>query len=438
MHNHPIYFLVTLWGEKHREYFYSLCAPTLLAPNNVPILKDRPGCKIVIATTVEDWDDLKNRPLIKRLGEYIEFFHIDIGLPGDTPPLLHAAKGLRLGCRKAYEDRAVAGWLAPDLLLSDGLVAMAVGSIDAGKKVVLRPVLRFAMEPVLESLAAAGSLRPDQPMALSAQSLSAIAVNSLHTDLLRYDFDCEEFGDAPAWTFWRVPGRNGFILYTVSWAPLFADVSAIPDFQDRSLDSSAAGGLLDQVDFGHLQGTEHVTLLNDSYNGMVMSLTPSSETVLDGTGARPFNRHRDRFGLGVARRLSDIHRFHYGSGLDPLQRRLHAVPVFVHGGPIDDAYQSVVAKTQLTMQHATAPGSSSAVRQYALLISRTAKDLACGVRSSFPTFDYRALIARTHRPIAYLKIPFKISADIFAGRKSIRYVAGRLLKAAGIGRSSNG
>src|ERR1700730_16161534 len=62
----PYYFMLTFWGEKYRDFFYSMCLPTLLAPNNLPVLKTRPGSKLIICTTKEDWAALSSRPLVQR------------------------------------------------------------------------------------------------------------------------------------------------------------------------------------------------------------------------------------------------------------------------------------------------------------------------------------------------------------------------------------
>src|SRR5437867_9179035 len=50
----PYYLMLSFWGEKYRNYFYSLCLPSLLSPNNLPLLQHVRGSKLVISTTTED------------------------------------------------------------------------------------------------------------------------------------------------------------------------------------------------------------------------------------------------------------------------------------------------------------------------------------------------------------------------------------------------
>lgn len=349
MQERPFYLMVTFWGAKYREYFYSLCVSSLLAPKNVPALKGRAGSMILIATTVEDWNELKTRPLVKLLGSYIELFPIFIGEPGNTPPQLHAAKGHRLACRKAYEDRAFAGWLTPDLILSDGLISKAVGLIDQGKKIVVCPALRFELEHPLEFLSALGYPRLNEPLSLSAESLSALAVESLHPELLRYEFSSGDFGDYPIWTFWRVPGRKGLILYTVSWSLLFADFAAIPKYQDECFAYSTNDGPFAYLNFGHLQNTTHLAFLNDSQDGVFFSVTPKRDIILHSTAARLSNKFHGLLRLGAVKRMRDISRLHRGREIDPLRRSFHYIPVIIHSDKIDFAYQQALAQTHALM-----------------------------------------------------------------------------------------
>ena len=130
--SHKFYFMLTFWGEEFRDYFYSLLLPTLLAPNNVPVLKSRPGSKLVVCTTSEDWSALKRRPLMRELAEHVEPLPLFIGYPEAGAAIqLHMSKGHRLAARRAYQDQAVAGFLAPDLLCSDGLIKTAVELIES-------------------------------------------------------------------------------------------------------------------------------------------------------------------------------------------------------------------------------------------------------------------------------------------------------------------
>jgi hypothetical protein len=407
----PVYLILALWGKKYCDYFCSLCAPALLAPRNVPALKGRPGSKILVATTSDDWADLQTRPVVKQLAEYVELLHIDIGMPGDSDAQLHSAKGHRLGCRMAYEDGAIAGWITPDLLMSDGLIENSLALLDGGKKIVRFPALRSVMEPILQRLQLQGLLRADGPMALAPDVLSDIAIGALHPELLRYEFDCPEFHDYPLWTFWRVPERRGLILYTVSWG-FIADFRAAR-YEDASFDYSTIDGFFPNDTFGYLPASE-IGLVNDSGVGLFMGLTPREDLVFDNEPARRANRFYGRFGLGAVKRMKDIHRLHYRPEIDNGRRFLHLIPFVLHADALDSRYREIIRSSQRLMELAAAPDYRS------LKLS---------------LFDF-VTITSTLRPLRpvwiCVLVAAHISGDVLAGRKTLKYCAQRILEECGL------
>lgn len=349
------YFMLTLWGEKFREHFYSLLLPTLLAPNNVPILKNRPGSKVVIATTRDDWDALEDRPLMRELAAYVEPLPIFISYPDKSAATqLHMSRAHQIAARRAYDDRAVAGFLAPDLLCSDGLIKTAVELIECGKTAVACPALRFNMEAALKRVIEAGFLKPGHVAALPAQFMGAVATNSLHPEILRYNFEGAEFDDYPIWSFWRVPGRDGLILYTVSWALLLADYAAIPRFTDEALNDSTIDGNYVWTNFGHLRETDKVALLSDSSEGTFISLTPENEFDFEpyNVRARKLNSIFQFMRMGTAKRTCDIRNFRNLPDIDPWRKWLYSVPIKIHGDEIDSAYEECISRTMAVMESA--------------------------------------------------------------------------------------
>jgi hypothetical protein len=349
------YFMLTFWGAEFREHFYSLLLPTLLAPGNIPVLKDRPGSKLIICTTNEDWDALMGRPLMRQLAEYVEPLPLFIGYPGkDVPPQLHMSSGHQIAARRAYDDGAIAGFLAPDLLCSDGLIKSAVEFIESGKKAVVCPALRFNMEKVLKRINDAGLLKAGQAAALPAPFMGSVAANSLHPEILRYDFDGPEFDDYPIWSFWRVPGRDGLILYTASWALLLADYAAIPRYVDDTLKNDTIDSHYVWSNFGHLRATDQVALLNDSSQGTFISLTPENafDFAFHNRRARSLNALFYSLGLGRAKRTSEISRFYYDRNLDPWRKWLYTMPIILHGDTVDSDYEQCLLRSRALMESA--------------------------------------------------------------------------------------
>lgn len=425
MQHRPFYFMVAFWGQKYRDWFYTLCVPSLLAPNNIPVLKDRQGSKIVIATTVDDWNALQERPLVKQLANYVDLFPIFIGEPAPGASLqLHAARGHRLACRKAYEDQAFAGWLTPDLIISNGMIQKAVDLIDRGKKLVLCPALRFEMERPIEELSAKGYLQANKPINVSAECLSTIAVSALHPELLRYEFGSNDFDDYPIWTFWRVPERNGLILYTVSWSILFGDFAAIPNYRDECFDYSTNDGYFSDLNFGHLRNTDHVAYLDDSYDGVFLSLTPKNEFVFKSAAARKDNKWYGWLGLGDIKRYADIYRFHRCSDIDQLRRSFHNVPIIIHGDPIDARYQQWIADTQRRMRLAT---QTPPDRWVLYSVVKALSGMRGVSRLCWTKLPYYWGMLMWYPKVAHV-----ILHDLITGKKTVRYIARRFLEEIGI------
>lgn len=313
----------------------------MLSPNNLPALRDRPGSKLIICTTRDDWDILRLRPLVSTLAEFVEPHVIFIPPPADEDaPLLHMSKGHQLAVRIAYQDGAVAGFLAPDLLVSDGLVKKAVTLLESGKKAVFCPALRFGMESTLEAIQP--RLLPDQPACLSPNFLSKVAVRSLHSEILRYDFKGAAFDNYPIWSYWRVPDRDGIIMYTTSWAMILGDYGAIQNHNDALLEQDTIDGFYIYQNFGHLSIKHEIVLLDDSWNGMFFSLTPESE--LTYFPLREIASNRKPI-IGTLKRLIDMNRFYRSDVLDPLRRQFYGVPFIIHGEGIDNRYWATIAET---------------------------------------------------------------------------------------------
>ena len=328
----PYYLMLSFWGEKYRNYFYSLCLPSLLSPNNLPLLQHVRGSKLVISTTTEDWTVLRRTPLFQLLSTYVEPYFIDIGFPPPEVPIqLHMSEGHLRAARKAYEDRALAGFLAPDLVVSDGLLSTCISHAASGKKAVLAQALRFSMEPVLSTLSRHGFLKPDEPMTLPPRFLGALATEALHSEILRYDFESRYFADYPIWSYWRVNGRACLVMHTVSWALLLGSYEDMARYSDDFLHADTIDGFYVFRNFAHLRDTGEMHMITDSDEALLMSLTPEAEMNFP-LRERPVNGlHR----TGHRKRLVSVQRFLTADVVDPFRRWAYQIPSFIHGDDLD-------------------------------------------------------------------------------------------------------
>src|SRR2546430_16552221 len=62
----PFHFMVTFWGERYRDYFVDLFFPSMLASNNLRLLQAQDEHRFFIATPREDWQAIKELPIMDR------------------------------------------------------------------------------------------------------------------------------------------------------------------------------------------------------------------------------------------------------------------------------------------------------------------------------------------------------------------------------------
>ena len=409
----PYYLMVTFWGKRFTDDFYSLCLSSLLSPNNLPALAGIPGCKFIFATSKDDWAALQSRPLFEQLRQFMEPVFIDIGCPlKGEPQILHMSKGHRLAARRTSEDGAWGGFVSPDLIVSDGMVRLVLEHARMGKKAVLAPALRYAMEPVVSALAQQGLLRPDQPMCLEPRKLAAVAHRSLHSEIRKYEFDAPYFGDYPIWSYWSVPGRNGIVLHTVSWALLLGDFGKIHGRDDSVLEQDTIDGHYIDQNFYRVEHRDDLYLVSDSDEVLFMGLTSESELTYLPFRDQPINNTAG----GERDRLHNIRKFLKSPECDEFRRWAYHVPFQIHGDELAPESLETARKSGTKIAHALDMGPMDRIAQ---------RIFAYGFRHGFYT------------PERYPQSNFKLYFDgaQFAARKftkrilsaSLRVIFGRAI-----------
>src|SRR5436190_6453866 len=119
----PFYFLVVLWGERFLNFLLDLTLPSLLSPRNLPALRTARRSKFLICTPLQDWVAIRAAPVFRLLEQYVDPVHIPIPpCPPGVDGCVHMGIGHRLGCERAYNDKAYSFVLTPDCLFSDGTI----------------------------------------------------------------------------------------------------------------------------------------------------------------------------------------------------------------------------------------------------------------------------------------------------------------------------
>ena len=353
----PFYFLLSLWGEKYRNYFVDRCLPTLLAPGNFSVLRSADGHRLLIATTRSDWEAMEGLPIMAKAREYVTPQFVEVGLPdADSSPggegaIRHHAKCQKQLCEIAFRDRAYGSVVFPDTLYSTGFVASLLRYARAGHRLVLCAALRQTEEDVLAEFAATGALPMGsklslsaQPLAISQREMADIAIRHLHPEVIIYDWDFKGAPALSAHRFWRVPGQRGLILRTFYGLPVLMDYGSIETHDVDCLERDIFENVYVRQNFS--AGGLYVVRDLDEF--MLISLTPEA------IGHRYIPRRLpgpswlqklDReIGLRAAMN------YFVGRTGDRLKGALFNSPMFWHAGDLDGVWEQMDLKISRLMR----------------------------------------------------------------------------------------
>ena len=396
----PFYFIVVLWGERFRKYFLDFCLASALSPGNIPSLHPSRLSKFLIATRPEDWAAMCETRIFKLLEPYIEPVYIEIPpCPPRQSGYQHMSTGHRIACEMAYRDKAYAVILTPDCMLSEGSVARLQELAHGGVQLILTAALRFGEEPFLAHLRDLGVLPGDDrgksgtPVTITGRQMVYAAVNGFHSETLAYEWDAPGIMAISPAAWWRVPGEDGILLHSLSWAPLLLDYGAIGAHDTSTFDQWTLDG--DYL-FNNTQSLKKIHVVQDSDELFLASWGPLAERAANKTRF-PF----DRFLAGHFFKQS-----FYSGFFDPLKRKLFFLPVRWHSRPLNDTWRAIEA--------------------------RAMRELLCWVKptdtttASSPASEPRSLLRATVADL--LLAALRILAYVWIFRRRIAQHLGRMLR----------
>lgn len=325
---------MVVWGEGFTNSLLQFCIPALLSPRNIPALRNQ-GNRFLIATTDEDRKRIEACPIYSVLKQYVEPVFLRIPLPSDPAAFhLHMGIGHKLVTQMAFENGAYAVLLTPDLILSDGTIALVQDRALEGAQLVFSAALRFGEEPLFEHLGELGiasrsSRLGDEGRALVAtgRQLVHAGIRSFHSETLTYEWDAPYFSTLPQACWWRVPGEDGVIVHSLSWAPILVDYGAVSEHDTSVMDRWTIDGDYIHRNLG-LGARMHV--VQDSDEAFLVSWAPLQDRAVS------LARNSRFTGLFTGQLLKGLS-LHEALGhptFDPLKRRLFAKPVYWHADEI--------------------------------------------------------------------------------------------------------
>ena len=331
----PFYFIVVLWGERFRKYFLDYCVPSLLSPGNLPALNTSSPSKFLIATRPEDWAAMGETKIFQSLKHYVQPVFIEIPpCPPERSGCQHMGVGHSAACDMAHQDKAFAAVLTPDCMLSDGSISRLQELARNGTELVLTAALRFGEEPFLAHLRDQGLLTggdraaTGSPLVIPGRQMAFAAVHGFHSETLAYEWDAPGVLVISPAAWWRVPGEDGIVLHSLSWAPLLLDYASVDDHDVSTFDQWTLDG--DYL-FNNAGKMKKIHVVQDSDEIFLASWAPLAD--------RPVARHRVPFEKLIAGNF--FRRSFYSNFFDPLKRKLFFQPVRWHSKPLNEKWDIV-------------------------------------------------------------------------------------------------
>ncbi|MGH6742705.1 MAG: hypothetical protein ACREDY_27350, partial [Bradyrhizobium sp.] len=329
MNLRPFYFVVVVLGAQYRDYFLEYCLPSLLSPNNIPVLAGRRPAKLLMATTAEDWEIMRATAIFRELEKHAKPVFIELPPKGDTPYWYHSIIGHKLCCDMVARDKAYRLLACPDTVFSDGAVEVYHRAALDGAQAVLTFVSHLTRtDKFFQALAEMG-LRPEKsardtgvPIVLPPRNVAALAIRAMHGLSRGNEWDWQNFCGYASTPWWQVPGEEGIVACGMRWDLMLVDYAAIPH----------DGAILDQRGFDGdyimrtIGGLDTIYTVRDSDEMYVVSWASLPEPEF------PRQRHGD-FGKGIGFRASA-----HGAEFNAMQRALLFVPTYVHSGPPNEKW----------------------------------------------------------------------------------------------------
>jgi hypothetical protein len=249
--------------------------------------------------------------------------------------------GHKIACDKAFREKGLGVVITPDCMFSDGSVAHLQELARSGAQVVLTAALRLGEEPLFDNLKRLGVLSAEsrsdsgRPLTITGRQMAKASVDSFHTETLSYEWAAPYITPISPAAWWRVPGENGVLLHSMSWAPVLLDYGAIERHDTSTLDDWTIDG--DYL-FKNLGNSAKVHVIQDSDELLLASWGPMSDRPF-----KPLALFRSKYGkrLGARLRAQQFRASFYSPIFDPLKRGIFFLPVRWHARDLNETWTTV-------------------------------------------------------------------------------------------------
>ena len=177
-----------------------------------------------------------------------------------------------------------------------------------------------------------------QPVTITESGNGQSSSDSFHTETLSYKWAAPYITPISPAAWWRVPGENGVLLHSMSWAPVLLDYGAVERHDMSTLDDWIIDG--DYL-FKNLGNTAKLQVIQDLDDLLLASWGPMSHRPF-----KPLALFRSKYGKrpGAKMRAQQFRASFYSPIFDPLKRGIFFLPVRWHARDLNETWTTVERK----------------------------------------------------------------------------------------------
>lgn len=281
--NRPLYISCVFWGEEFRNFYADYFLSTLIASKNLPSIKGLRACKLLVATTREDFLVIQDLPITKEVEKYAELVLLEIP---PCPPGVHGCNHMGVGhilaTEMAFRDRAYLCALVPDMLMSNGTINFINQKIEDGHSSVLCTCMRVEDKGFLADVRKFGKINKNEIIRNSNKSLEITGselvqatMSNLHSQSLSWEFGKSYFSTFPVAPFWTLEKNQAWVIHSLHWVPLMLDYGVVENHDKTCLENWTMDGDYLHDNFGSTNKSAYIVV--DSDEAIVTSWSPKED-----------------------------------------------------------------------------------------------------------------------------------------------------------------
>jgi hypothetical protein len=345
----PIYFSVVFSGEELRAQFLTFCLPSLMSPRNAPELAGIAGCRLLIATTKTDWDNITLDLMFLRLQSFLTIEFIDIGDQGSAcfdndHDRLAGLKAHSLAAARSLRDKAYISFLDPTAVLSDGAVARLIELANRNFNAVLAMAPQYSLDKVQPRLCAGRYLLPHRPIHITGRGLAHHSIDALHSTFRRCSWDGPPLPDDPVAIYVEAP--YGFVMHSTQWMVLLVDLSVVSD--STPVTGTADDSYIERA-LAKCHDAGQMFCVSDTDDVNIICLKPDRPFSISAQFSR--NHEAPYWALEV-KRLFQLARYLESGPTRRLRCLLYPIPVRHHREDLTPPWRLVEDRTRAIVDHA--------------------------------------------------------------------------------------